>query len=269
MALHFMYITNDVEIARICQKCGIDRIWIDMEYKGKNERQKGMDSVKSHHTIDDITKIKPILDASELLVRVNPIDAESEKEINDAIGAGADIIMLPMAKTLEEIKTFNDIIEGRCKKVLLLETKEAVENIDAFLETGIFDEIHIGLNDLSLSYNLKFMFQLLSNGIVGNLCNKIAQYEIPYGFGGIAQLGKGILPAEMIIPEHIRLGSTRVILSRSFYNVNNMTSYGEAEKIITDELAKIKKYEQTISLWNDIDFCRNKKHLIQRVNAVL
>ena len=36
------------------------------------------------------------------------------------------------------------------------------------------------------------------------------------GFGGIARLGFGMLPAEHVIAEHYRLGSTAVILSRSF-----------------------------------------------------
>ena len=42
--------------------------------------------------------------------------------------------------------------------------------IDEVLSNGGFDEIHIGLNDLHLSYGLTFMFELLSNGLVEMLC---------------------------------------------------------------------------------------------------
>ena len=47
---------------------------------------------------------------------------------------------------------------------------------------------------------------------------KFEDKGIPYGFGGIAQLGQGTLPAENIIAEHYRLGSSMAILSRSFCN---------------------------------------------------
>ena len=35
MALRFMYITNNVEIAHIAEQAGTDRIWIDLERRGK------------------------------------------------------------------------------------------------------------------------------------------------------------------------------------------------------------------------------------------
>ena len=37
--LTLMYITNNPDVALIAQKYGVDRIWIDLEYKGKEERQ--------------------------------------------------------------------------------------------------------------------------------------------------------------------------------------------------------------------------------------
>ena len=43
MGLTLMYITNNPVIAQIAQEAGVDRIWIDMEYIGKDERQGGMD----------------------------------------------------------------------------------------------------------------------------------------------------------------------------------------------------------------------------------
>ena len=54
MSLKLMYITNDLPVALIAQKYGVDRVWIDLETLGKEERQKNRDSVKSHHTVEDI-----------------------------------------------------------------------------------------------------------------------------------------------------------------------------------------------------------------------
>ena len=129
-----MYITNDVNVALIAEKYGVDRIWIDLETLGKEERQKNMDSVKSNHSIEDIKRIAPLLTKSEMLVRINPININSENEINTVIDAGADIIMLPMWKSVDDVNTFLSIVDGRVKTTLLLETKEAVECLDKILE---------------------------------------------------------------------------------------------------------------------------------------
>lgn len=166
MALKLMYITNKKEVALIAERYGVDRIWIDLETLGKEERQKGMNTVKSKHTVGDIKKIKPLLTKAEMLVRINPWHNGSEKEIDEVISAGADIIMLPMWKTPDEVENFLKTVNRRCKTTLLLETREAVECLDKVLKHSNMDEIHIGLNDLHLSYGLDFMFELLSNGIV-------------------------------------------------------------------------------------------------------
>ena len=94
MPLKLMYITNDLQVALIAEKYGVDRIWIDLETIGKEERQYGKDTVISHHTVEDIARIKPHLSKSEMLVRINPWYDGSRKEIDDVIHAGAEIVML-------------------------------------------------------------------------------------------------------------------------------------------------------------------------------
>ena len=99
MALQLMFITNEPSIAEIAQQNGVERIWIDLEVLGKEERQRGMNTVKSNHCIEDIRKIKPLLSKSKLLVRVNPWNNNSEKEIEEVNCAGAELIMLTIWPT--------------------------------------------------------------------------------------------------------------------------------------------------------------------------
>lgn len=269
MFLKLMYITNDSQIALIAEKYGVDRIWIDLETLGKEERQKNMDTVKSNHTIEDVVAIKQLLSTSELLVRVNPWNDDSPKEIEAVIDAGADIIMLPMWKDLGTVKKFIGQVNGRIKTTLLLETKEAVECIDDVLEYGKFDEIHIGLNDLHLSYGLSFMFELLSNGIVEELCTKFARKGIPYGFGGIAKIGDGMLPAEKIIMEHYRLGSTRAILSRTFCDNVRIDSIDEIDKIFKENMLNLQKFESSMEKQKVDVFEKNLKEIKEIVNHIV
>lgn len=256
MSLKLMYITNSPDIAQIAEAAGVDRIFVDMEYIGKSDRQGGMDTVQSHHTLEDIKRVAEAIKKAELLVRVNPIHEASDKyisskeEIDKAIENGAQILMLPYFKTVEEVKTFIELVDGRVKIMPLLETPEAVECIDEILKLDI-DEILIGLNDLSLGYGKKFMFELLADGTVERLCNKFKEKGIPYGFGGIAALGKGILPAERIITEHYRLGSSRVILSRSFCDTKKIKHLGEISLIFIEGVKEIRDYEKKIAIYRD------------------
>lgn len=268
MSLTLMYITNNPDVALIAEKYGVDRVWVDLETLGKEQRQKGLNSVKSHHTVEDVRAISPLLTKAEMLVRVNPINSESRKEIEEVISAGADMIMLPMWKTTEEVLQFLKIVNNRVKTTLLLETKEAVDCVDKVLSYGGFDEIHIGLNDLHLSYGLSFMFELLSNGTVENLCKKFKQHGIVYGFGGIAKLGSGLIPAEMIIKEHYRLGSTRAILSRSFCNTEQIRGKSEIEKVFSINMQKLRDYEKEIEMCDCFDLSKNKNAMDEKIKIV-
>ena len=266
MALKLMYITNNPEIAKIAEEAGVDRIFVDMEYIVKAKRQGGMDTVQSHHTVEDIKRIRETIHKAEIIVRVNPIHEASEEycssetEINDVIEAGADIIMLPYFKTLEEVTCFLKIINKRTRTMLLVETPEAVDIIDDILNLEGIDEIHIGLNDLSLGYGRKFMFELLADGTVEKLCVKFKMKGIPYGFGGIASIGHGELPAEDIIKEHYRLGSTCVILSRSFCNTEVIKEQNQIKCIFEDGIRGIREQERECE--NYASYFRNNKYLV-------
>lgn len=271
--LKLMYITNRPEVARIAEAAGVDRIFVDMEFIGKDVRQKGLDTVKSHHTVHDAANIKRTLAKAELLVRVNPIHEaqpdypSSEDEIDDVIAAGADVIMLPYFKTAQEVRTFVRLVGGRARTMLLLETPEAVACVDEILAVDGVDEIHIGLNDLSLGYGMPFMFELLADGTVERLCCKIRRKGVSYGFGGIAALGKGMLPSEYVIKEHYRLGSTCAILSRSFCDAAKMRDLNEIEATFQSGVREIRALERECEPHSRFFFDNEKKviRLVERI----
>ena len=274
MALKLMYITNNPDVALIAESAGVDMIFVDMEYIGKTNRQGGMDSVQSHHTFKDIKNIRRVLTKAELLVRCNPIHVatndycSSEEEIDKIIECGADIIMLPYFKTVEEVKAFLGFVAGRTKTMLLLETPEAVDALDNVLKLSGIDYIHIGLNDLSLGYHKKFMFELLADGTVDILCATIRKAGIPFGFGGIASLGKGTILAEMIIKEHYRLESTCAILSRSFCDISKRTDLDDIKVLFNNGVEEIRKCEKQCES-EFAPFIKNKKEIKKRIETIL
>lgn len=274
MSLNLMYITNNPDVARIAEAAGVDRIFVDMEYIGKDLRQHGMDTVQLRHTLDDLAVIRKTVTRSKVLVRCNPIHEATDAypgsaaEIDGIVAGRADIIMLPYFKTVEEVRIFLDLVAGRARTCLLVETPEAVEHIHEILDLPGIDEVFIGLNDLSLGYGRKFMFEVLADGTVEKLCNIFEEKGIPYGFGGIASLGRGMLPAEYIIKEHYRLGSTSVILSRSFCNTNKVTDMRVLQYIFTDGVSQIRRLELDCAE-GLVDYPQNQQELCAIVNQIV
>ena len=275
MALKLMYITNNTEVAQIAQIAGVDRIWVDMEFIGKDDRQAGMDTVKSRHTVEDIRKIKPYITSAELLVRVNPVHTavpsypDTREEIEEAIAAGAEILMLPMFKSKSEVAYFLECVNGRAKTQLLFETAEAVENIEDILSLPGIDEVHIGLNDLHLAYGRKFMFELLCGDVVRDLCRIFRERGLPYGFGGIARVGFGLLPAEYVIAEHYHLGSTAAILSRSFCNANRVDDPNTVKDIFVEGVRNIRAKEDEVSRFTEAQYRENLDIIRSKVEGIV
>ena len=273
--LKLMYITKRPEIARIAEDAGVDWIFVDMEFIGKDSRQGGLDTVQNHHTIDDVRIIKQTVQKAKVLVRVNPIHValpdypSSKDEIDATINAGADILMLPFFKTVEEVKEFIGYVNGRAKTLLLIETIEAASLIDEILEVPGIDMIHLGLNDLHLQMGMKFMFELLADGTVERLGNKIKAKGIPFGFGGIATLDGGTMPGEMVLKEHYRLGSSMVIVSRSFCNTDVVTDLNIVKAIFTNGIKAIRDLELEVQTASPVFFETNRLEVIESVKHII
>lgn len=289
--LNLMYITNRPEIAQIAEENGVDWIFVDMEFIGKDNRQGGLDTVQNHHTIEDVRRVKASVKKAKVLVRVNPIHKammnadgtiaymDSKTEVESAIEAGADIVMLPFFHSVEEIKEFVYLVQqannqmerygnNRAQACLLLETPEAAILLDEILNVPGIDMIHIGLNDLHLAMGMKFMFQLLTDGIVEQLTKKIKAKGIPFGFGGIASLHGGALPGSYVLKEHYRLGSSMVIVGRSFCNTNVVTDLEEVRQIFKTGIAEIRALEAEAQAALDY-FDKSHSEVVNIVDSVV
>jgi len=267
--MEFIYITNDPELAQYAQDSGVDRIMIDLEYLEKRERQGHLDTVISGHSLQDINRVRNVLHNSKLQVRVNPIHSGSEREINEVLSRGADIIMLPMFRTCREVERFTSIINGRAAASLLLETSQVLVRIDDILRIDGIDEVYIGLNDLHLSMGLDFMFELLSGGIVEYVTTKIKKKGIRFGFGGLSRLGKGVVDGRLVLSEHIRLGSQIVILSRDFHA--RARSLDELKMLMNleEEIKKIRSYISYLSGLSEKELLRNSEKLSHIVSEYI
>ncbi|MCT4781651.1 HpcH/HpaI aldolase/citrate lyase family protein [Exiguobacterium himgiriensis] len=265
-----MYITNQPKIAVLAEQQGVDWIFVDLELLGKVERQGHLDTVISRHAREDVSLVRAALQSASLLVRVNPIHEMSREEIDDVIQRGADIIMLPYYKTVKEVETFLQIVAGRVKVCLLCETKEAVACMPDVLGLSEIHYIHIGLNDLHLSYGQTFLFEPLADGLIEQITSMIARTPIEFGFGGIGRIGEGNVPAERILGEHVRLGSTLAILSRSFCHIGAHRTVSETEaQLFQEGVWRIRAYEQQLAVATADWLEQNRLQLVADVQTVV
>lgn len=263
--LSLMMLTHDPVVAKCAEDAGIDRVFYDLEYINKRERQSGRNTVISEYDIDGIKLVHDNLSNSKLVVRVNPIYFNSKNEIEAVLQYSPDYLMLPMVFDDYDVKKFVKIINKRAKTIIMVETAQALARIDSILEVDGIDEIFVGLNDLHIGLGLDFMFEIVSGGLIDYIADKCRAKGIPFGFGGIARIGQGDLPAEKIIGEHYRLGSETVILSRTFKGTRD----GDEAKVLTldlkTEVDKVRARENECSTWTSREFENNRESVKESV----
>lgn len=264
-----MYLTNSPKIAAIAEKNGVDRIFLDLELRGKEARQANMDTVISHNSFQDVRPLRDALHTAELLVRINSVYDGTKTEVDRVITDGADVVMLPYFKTVSEVETFVDAVNGRAKTCLLCETPEAAEHIEEILSVPGIDEVHIGINDLHLGYHRHFMFELVADGTVERLCTAFRRHGLFYGFGGVARVGEGALPAEYVLGEHYRLGSQMVILSRAFCNIDKITDLDEVDARFKNGIAEIRQCEEKLAKADTAFLAENHRLVQEKVAEIV
>lgn len=221
--------TTDVDLAIQAQKGNVYSIIVDWETKGKQIRQSGHNLEINADTPEDIRRIKEHT-AVPVTVRINALDSDSQVEIDTAINLGADIIMLPMATSAKEVETFLSLVSGRAKTLVQIETKELVEDIEAFSALP-WDFAYIGLNDLMLSRNGTYIWEALEDGTVERVFGYLQGRS--YGFGGVTVVDGGVpLKCSLLMHEYVRLGCDLTFLRRTFKKeVVNRDVVGELRNI--------------------------------------
>jgi 2-keto-3-deoxy-L-rhamnonate aldolase RhmA len=269
MSMRLLYITKDTAVGQIAERAGVDWIFVDMEYRGKSERQANRDTVISAHTLYDVKAMRKAIRRSQLMVRINPWGEWSPEEVEGVVQAGAEIVMLPLFTTAVEVSEFVRQVAGRVKTCLLLETLAGIAVLDDILAVPGIDYVHIGLNDLHIERGSTFMFEFLADGGVDAIAAKLRAAGITFGFGGMARIGGLVPPAELILSEHFRLGSTGVILSRSFCHPSQANGTEAFQAMFQQEVAKVRAEEARLAQADAGYFERVRLQVINEVAMVV
>lgn len=211
-------ICNEPRLAAAAIAGGVDRVLVDLERLGKQERQKGKGLFLSAHDWRDVETLRNVLPRGALFVRLDPLHDGSGEQVERAIAMQADGLMLPYFHHAETVFLFCQIVASRCTVVPLVETKSAVGELDRLLAAHVVGEFHIGLNDLALDLGFDSLNRLWRHPILDAVANVARQHHAEFGIGGVTDPRTTDLPVDprFVIAEQKRLGSTRALLGRNF-----------------------------------------------------
>jgi hypothetical protein len=213
-----LLLTDDPVLAAEADGAGVARIGIDVERLGKAERQAGHDTRLSNHEWTDLAAIAPVLRTARAFARLNPLNDGSAGEVETALSCGAQSLMLPFFRTVEEVARFVGLVRGRAEVMILIETGAALVRIRDVLAVRGIDEPMIGLNDLRLSLGVENHFEVLASPLIDAACAELRRTGRPFSLGGIGRTGDAGLPIppDLVHAQFPRLGATGALMARGF-----------------------------------------------------
>jgi hypothetical protein len=210
--------TDDPALARRADFAGVDRIGLDLETRGKHERQAGLGTWISPHRIERLPALREALRAARLFARVNPLSPDTPREVEQLLAHGVEVLMLPMFDSAEQAASFTAAVAGRARVVLLLETRAAAQDIERIVGVRGVHEIHVGINDLALDLGLRNRFEVLDSDLLDEVSVCVRAAGLRFGVGGIGRVDDMQLPipSDLIYAQYPRLGAKGALISRAF-----------------------------------------------------
>lgn len=268
--LELLMIVDDGDIARFVAANGVDRLFVDLEIMGKEARQGHLDTVRSVQSSETVSRIRAAAPDAHLLVRINPLHDGSAQEIDDAIARGADSVMLPMFRDAQTLFAFLDLLGGRAQAIPLFETQGALDAVEEILAAKApLKRAHIGLNDLHLDRGDAFLLQPLAGRVLDAPAERLSSVGVPFGIGGLARVGEGEVPPEMLLAEHVRLGSTGAILSRTFHRNARSVAEIEDRMDFAAEVGKLRAAFQALRALPALDLVERSRAARSAIKAAV
>jgi hypothetical protein len=218
MAFTLTLWTNDPAVARHADAAGVDRIGLDLETLGKAARQRGLPTWISPHEISQLPAIREAIAKAALFVRCNPLHPQSRDEVSRLLDLGVEIIMLPNFEDIADVESFVGIVGSRAHVVPLVERLSALRAVRRFETIPEIEEIHIGLNDLSIDLGLKNRLGALATDVLAEAAEAASAIGLRFCVGGVARALDGSLPTEsdLVYAQYPRLHATGALIARSF-----------------------------------------------------
>lgn len=212
-------VTRDPVWAAAGAKAGIEFVGVDIERLGKAERQRHIKNARINdhelHHLEDVAKVAP---GVPLFARLNPLHANTEAEIEEALRRGVSALMLPQFRNAAPLHEFFGMVAGRTRVIPLLEDVAAMDHLDEILTLCVNDELMFGINDFSRSLGLGHPMRMALHPDMAEVARAAKARGVPFGWGGIASPDpRPDLPIQPddLLARYIDLDSDAAWLARS------------------------------------------------------
>lgn len=220
--LELVLFATEPRLVGNARRAGIRSMIVDLEWRGKEQRQLGADTEINRHRPEELEILRSD-GVPKRICRLNRLGTWTRDEVDAAISAGANRLLLPMVESVDEVESLFEWIGGRCELGILVETERAVRIAHRLAELPLA-QVYVGLNDLAISRGLRSdggeieggeIFDAVADGTVQSLRRTFARHD--FGFGGVTVAGGGSpVPCRLLMAEMSRLGCTFSFLRRSF-----------------------------------------------------
>lgn len=257
MSFELLLFCADPARARRAERAGVDGLLVDWETAGKHRRQHGADTEINHDTVEDLKRVRQSV-RGRVICRVNAPGPWTGRELEVAIEAGADEVLVPMVRSAHELERILDQIRGRCAVGCLIETSEAVARCHEIGSLPLA-RVYVGLNDLAIDRGTPSIFSAVADGTLERVREAICA---PFGFGGLTlpELGEPV-PCRSLIGEMARLGCEFSFLRRSYKRDVPANAQLPAIRRIREALA-------AASLRDEPAVRRDRRRLIEVITAI-
>lgn len=247
----FLFHTN-FEFDLECIKHGVSGLIVDLETNNKCFRQKDYDTQINKHTINDIIQIKS-LSKSQVICRINSVNKNTVDELYNVINAGADEILIPMVRTLDEIEWVLELVNKKCLVSVMIETIDAIKIANKINQYPL-KRVYVGLTDLWIERKTAHIFSAITDGTLEIVRKSIT--DIPFGFGGLTLPNRGYpLLAKHLFYELARLNCDFSFLRRSFVSDVKSHNVESGIKSISEMMQKA-RLRNMQSIKSDYDAAR-------------
>ncbi len=205
---------TDAEKVRLASEAGVDGFIVDWERLGKEDRQNGADTQINYDTEEDLARVRGAT-AAKVICRINGFGDHTRGDVERAVAAGADELLLPMVRKVEDVERVLEMAGGNCRVGILVETVAALGICDRLGRLPLA-RVYVGLNDLAIERGHRNIFTSVADGTVEKVRSSFA---VPFGFAGLTVPDRGWpIPCRLLIGEMARQRCSFSFLRRSFWS---------------------------------------------------
>jgi HpcH/HpaI aldolase/citrate lyase family len=208
----FLFSTDPATIAPAVA-AGVAGVIVDWERVGKCHRQAGADTQIGEDTVDDLRRARACTSA-RILCRIDNSETLLDGQIDAAVDAGADEVLLPMVRSAAEVERVLEYTRGRIGIGILVETEAVFDELPEVAALPL-SRAYLGLNDLAIDRGTTNIFDPLVDGTLEEVRS---QFSVPFGVAGLTVVDAGApIPCRLIAGELSRLDCSFSFLRRSYH----------------------------------------------------